>query len=166
MTIPNYGILKYNVLTKEWTTKSTSLMYMAESEFDDETYAITNGSSRKVVKYGDGYDFDGSYYTATLKTKPMTGQGAETVIKSLTQAYCQYMTDDDLEIDILVDGVVAGSFTLTAQTDLKPQAFGVDGINGENIQLSIRLTTSANTSQGRVGFVKLWGDIHDTMGDQ
>ena len=166
LTIPNYGILKYNVLTKEWTTKNTSLMYVAESSFDDETYGITNGAARKVVKYGDGYSFDGSYYTASLKTKPMTGEGAETVIKDLITGYCQYITNDDLTIQILVDKIVVSTYTLTAQTSYKPQMFGTPGVNGENIQLVISLTTSADTQEGRVGFVKLWGNIDDIMGDQ
>jgi len=166
LTIPNYGILKYNVLTNEWTTKSSSLIYLAESSFDDESYGITDGASRKVVKYNDGYSFAGDYYTATVLTKPMVGNNAEAIIKSLISGYCQYITDNSLTIRLYIDSELIWHYSLIAQTGLKPQMFGMPGINGENVQLGVSLTTSADTTQGRVGFIKLFGEIHDIMGDQ
>jgi len=170
LTLPNSKVLKYNIITGEWVVKTIPLHFITEG-VDQNLYGIGGNTHRFIVDYESGYSIidagDGTtdYYTATAKTKVMDGETAEGIIKSLMLGYCSYKTSNTLLINIYVDGVIADTITLDAQTvSMKPVEFHLGGVTAENIQLEFKLTTNASTEVGEIDFIKLFGNVHDIQG--
>jgi hypothetical protein len=153
----------YNITTGEWRMKNKNLVAVT-NRIDSDVIGINYGGEQYIITFEDTYEYIDEVYTAWALTKKMTGLQADNLVKSLLLGYVCYKSSDSLTIEILIDGVVAQTIVLDAQTNMKSVQFGCGGVNGENVQLKISITTSATTEFGEVDFIKLWGDVHDIQG--
>ena len=168
LVIPGYNVLIYNYITKEWRTKSPEGLVSISPSYEDNLLGTISGTPKYVMNYekADHYDMNGVYYTAHILTPELTGIEAENQIKDLFKAYALYDTDDDITVQIFVDGSQIGStITLATGDSGAPVQFSLEGIKAENIQLKVSLTTTASTTKGRFRFLNIYGEISDLKGN-